>query len=243
MTALAISLLVTPLAQTVASAGALVTTTLTSNVQAVANRDTDEVITRESDSPTAEQSHSQAAEEIPAAQESDPPSSNDSVNSPYELDGIRIASLVHDKVNDHRGDHDRESLAYDNKLARIALGHSEDMADRDFFDHDNPDGLDPSERGEEVGFTCHKELGGGWYSEGIAENIAQVYVFDGTIYYVGGIPRYTWLTEEQIADDIFNAWRTSPGHNQNMLEKDYGSEGIGIAIDEDGKVYATENFC
>ncbi len=253
VTALVISLLTTPLVQTVASTGALVNTGFTSGVENAVNGGSDQVTTGESQSPAINESHSQANEESTPTEESETPVfddsinspvyDDDSVNSPYDLDETRIGGIVHEKVNTHRAGYDREPLEYSKKLESIAHGHSEDMATRNFFDHDNPDGQGPSERGEDVGFNCHRDLGNGWYSEGIAENIAQVYIHDETIYYTGGIPRYTWLTEEQIADDIFTGWKNSPGHNQNMLEKDYATEGIGIAIADDGEVYATENFC
>jgi uncharacterized protein YkwD len=53
-------------------------------------------------------------------------------------------------------------LTMDPSLQCAARVHSKDMADRDFFDHDNPDGDGPSERMEEAGYD-----GRGW-----GENIA-----------------------------------------------------------------------
>jgi uncharacterized protein YkwD len=44
-------------------------------------------------------------------------------------------------------------LVADAGLAGVARAHSEDMRDRDFFDHVNPDGLDPFERAEQAGQT------------------------------------------------------------------------------------------
>jgi uncharacterized protein YkwD len=53
-------------------------------------------------------------------------------------------------------------LTMDPNLQCAARVHSKDMADRDFFDHDNPDGDGPSERMDEAGYD-----GRGW-----GENIA-----------------------------------------------------------------------
>jgi uncharacterized protein YkwD len=53
-------------------------------------------------------------------------------------------------------------LTMDPSLQCAARVHSKDMADRDFFDHDNPDGDGPSERMDEAGYD-----GRGW-----GENIA-----------------------------------------------------------------------
>ena len=41
---------------------------------------------------------------------------------------------------------------------------------------------------------------------------------------------------------IFEQWRTSPGHYKNMTDPDVNSIGIGFAQTSDGKGYATQNF-
>jgi uncharacterized protein YkwD len=167
----------------------------------------------------------------------------DRITNPNNLDSSSIARKVHSLVNEHREDHGIRTMKYDEKLQSIAYAHSVDMAQNNFFDHVNEKGYDPSDRAERAGYTCHKELEGGYYTEGIAENIAQNYVHDTTIRYVNGFPIYDWLTEDELAYSIFDQWRTSPGHNENMLEPEYDREGLGIFIEDDGKVYATENFC
>lgn len=53
-------------------------------------------------------------------------------------------------------------LAMDPMLRCSARLHSRDMFVRDFFDHTNPDGLDPFDRMAEAGFS------GGWMGENIA---------------------------------------------------------------------------
>jgi uncharacterized protein YkwD len=53
-------------------------------------------------------------------------------------------------------------LAMDSMLRCSSRLHSEDMYVRDFFDHTNPDGLDPFERMDDAGFN------GGWMGENIA---------------------------------------------------------------------------
>jgi uncharacterized protein YkwD len=49
------------------------------------------------------------------------------------------------------------ALVADEGLAVVARAHSADMRDRGFFDHDNPDGLDPFDRAKQVGLTAHAE--------------------------------------------------------------------------------------
>ena len=37
-------------------------------------------------------------------------------------------------------------------------------------------------------------------------------------------------------------WYNSPGHRENMLRKEYGKIGVGIAVTEYGEVYYTQLF-
>src|SRR5690242_7242362 len=62
---------------------------------------------------------------------------------------IRVADLerrVHELINDVRVEHGVAALAYDERLAKIARGHSRDMVVRNFFSHVNPDGRDATAR-------------------------------------------------------------------------------------------------
>jgi uncharacterized protein YkwD len=56
-------------------------------------------------------------------------------------------------VNTARADVGCAPLVHDEGLATVARAHSADMRDRAFFDHVNPDGLDPFERAEAAGQT------------------------------------------------------------------------------------------
>jgi uncharacterized protein YkwD len=49
------------------------------------------------------------------------------------------------------------TLAADPALAAVARAHSADMRDRSFFDHVDPDGLDPFDRAARAGVVAHAE--------------------------------------------------------------------------------------
>ncbi|MGW3032024.1 sigma-70 family RNA polymerase sigma factor [Streptomyces sp. NPDC001178] len=66
-------------------------------------------------------------------------------------------------VNKERAAGGCGALTEDPQLEKAAQGHSDDMAARDFFDHTNPDGLDPGTRITAAGYK--------WSTYG--ENIAQ----------------------------------------------------------------------
>lgn len=76
---------------------------------------------------------------------------------------------------------------------------------------------------------------------GLAENIAQNWTYESTTY-INGIPIHDWNTEENLAEQTVNGWMNSPGHRENILSG-FHSEGIGVAIASDDKVYFTQNFC
>lgn len=79
-------------------------------------------------------------------------------------------------MNDHRASVGCGPLEWNSSVAEVAQGHSRDMVQRDFFDHDNPDGASPFDRLRAAGIS---------YSRA-AENIAWGYssaeaVLDGWI--------------------------------------------------------------
>ncbi|NQW22983.1 MAG: CAP domain-containing protein [SAR202 cluster bacterium] len=128
-------------------------------------------------------------------------------------------------------------LAYDQRLADIAQNHSQDMASNDYFAHNNLSGQTPTDRGDTVGYTCRKDYGS-YYTVGIAENIVQTWLFSS---YTTTSRNY--MTLDQIAAQAVELWMDSPGHRENILGSEYDREGIGIAVSEQEKVYATQNFC
>ena len=158
-----------------------------------------------------------------------------------EFSASKIESLVFQYTNEERNKHGKSSLTNDARLASIARGHSYDMGNRGFFDHDTPEGLEPTDRANNAGHSCRKDYGS-YYTIGIAENIAQHWLY--TSYMTIGIKSsYTWHSEESLAREIVDGWMNSPGHRENILDSDYDRLGVGISITKDDAVYATQNFC
>ena len=162
-------------------------------------------------------------------------------NSPPAVDIQTLELRVHELINQQRRSNGLSSMSYDSSLASIARKHSADMAKNNYFSHYNLQGLDPTGRGNLVGYSCYKNYGS-YYTTGIAENIMQNNLYDSVTYY-NGIPRYAWNTQEEIAQSTVDGWMTSPGHRQNILTSTYNREGIGVAIASDNKVYITQDFC
>jgi uncharacterized protein YkwD len=78
---------------------------------------------------------------------------------------------------------------------------------------------------------------------GIAENIHQNNLYTTYEYRGDKIISYNWSTIDEIAKKTVDDWMNSPDHRKNILDPNHQSEGIGVYITDEFKVYITENFC
>ncbi|WP_280140442.1 CAP domain-containing protein [Halogranum gelatinilyticum] len=138
---------------------------------------------------------------------------------------------MHAEVNEVRAANGLSELGYDDTVASVSRAHSEDMDAREYFSHTNPDGERPWDRYADVAdSTCSA------YGENIAQNWVGV-----TVRTDDGSERYE--TSEEIAAAIVEQWMNSDGHRANILSTSYETEGLGVYITAEGKVYVTQNFC
>ncbi len=78
-----------------------------------------------------------------------------------------------DFINAERASHGLGPVRMSNALTQVARAHSQDMIDRDFFDHVNPDGWGPRERLDNAGYnwmTYGENIGGGYSSAELMSN-------------------------------------------------------------------------
>ena len=159
--------------------------------------------------------------------------------NPPELQGseklVAIEQAIYEKTNEERLKYGKTTLAWDNDLTIIAREHSNDMVKNNFYDHINLKGETPTARAIKYGYNVKKELAGGWYSDGIAENIMQMPT--GNVQQMG----YVSNNVDSVSQAIVKGWMNSQGHRENILSVAYTNVGIGIAYD--GKNYfATQDF-
>ena len=102
-------------------------------------------------------------------------------------------------TNLHRARNGLGALKRDTRLGAAARAHSADMVARNYFDHFTPEGTSPSDRARAAG-----------YPGGAGENLAAL---------GGGATAFA----------LFDGWRRSAGHNQNMLNPPYVTAGMGVA--------------
>ena len=143
---------------------------------------------------------------------------------------------IHELVNYERTSRGLRALSLDYRISDIAREHSSDMIYRNFFDHENPSGEDPTDRANNVGYFCRKDYGL-YYTEGLGENIAMTPIYSDVL----GCGSTTNL--ESLAECIVDGWMESPGHRKNILTETYTLEGIGVTYSSDNKAYSTQDFC
>ncbi len=111
-------------------------------------------------------------------------------------------------------------LVTDPLITKTAQGHAEDMAKRDFYGHDTPEGKSPTDR--------YQALGG---KGGVGENIVVL----------PGSPHFS--LNYGLVERFQKSWMYSEGHRKNLLTPNYTKFGYGIATNpRTAKVYAVQNF-
>lgn len=133
----------------------------------------------------------------------------------------RIGLIAHQMVNEQRTEMGLKPLVWDERLSEIAATHSQDMASRDYFAHEDPEGRNHAYRYDVYGYDCFSSSG---------ENL---YKHEGLL--IG-------YSDEKIAEEAVIGWMNSEGHRENIVYEGFGKEGIGVYLDSNA-VYVTQNFC
>jgi hypothetical protein len=115
-------------------------------------------------------------------------------------------------INTYREDNNLNPLTLSESLSRAAAWHSKDMADRSVLNHTDSLGRPPVVRVGDCGNNSY-----------LAENIAR-----------------NMENAQTTTAKVFEQWRTSQGHNENMLRSNARS--IGIAESRGSSYYWTTDF-
>ena len=163
------------------------------------------------------------------------------VSAPPAIRVPQLERRIHDLINDRRTAAGLLPLGVDERLIRIARGHSEDMATRGFFDHINAQGEDPTARGKHAGYDCRKQIDKSSFREGLAENLSDVPRVS-RIETIGTHTTYDWNTADEVARLAVDGWMKSRGHRDNILGRTFTESGVGVAI-ASKDIYITQLFC
>lgn len=125
-----------------------------------------------------------------------------------------LESRLHLAVNDFRREQHLIPLERRPDLDRVARAHSEDMARRGFFAHESPEGLDWVGRLQLAGVSGFRMAG---------ENVGQT-------------------NRAEPNREIFEGWKQSPVHRENLMSRPMNATGVGIARAADGRLFYTQLY-
>jgi uncharacterized protein YkwD len=126
----------------------------------------------------------------------------------------QLEKTVMDQINRQRAQDGLSLLVWNEKAARIARLHSENMAHYKFFNHRGLDGMMVNDRADEVNLD--------WNA--IGENIAFNRGYDNPVEFT------------------VDRWMHSESHKENILDKRWKETGIGVVLTNDGTYYLTQVF-
>jgi uncharacterized protein YkwD len=131
---------------------------------------------------------------------------NGSLDIPQSADQLTTASTaIICLVNAERAARDVAPLKRDADLAQAARGHSQDMAQNQYFSHDSPDGSGLSDRLKAAGYG---DPGDGWRA---GEDLG-------------------WGTGDRATPNaLVDAWMASDHHRRILLSATYKEIGVGVA--------------
>jgi uncharacterized protein YkwD len=134
-------------------------------------------------------------------------------------DLAEVERLVLAHTNAFRREQGRPPLAANDRLTRAARSFAAYLADTDRFSH-TADGKQPSQRVSEHGYA--------WSA--VAENIGWAYHSDG-------------FTSEELARELVEGWKNSPGHRRNLLDPELTEIGVAVAYGKwSGRYYGAQAF-
>ncbi len=145
--------------------------------------------------------------------------------SDQQKDQLREA--LSERINEQRVKKRLDPLIFNDTLRRSAQQHSEYMAKTNLLTHNqrSRDFSSPKKRVEAIAGDDFELVG---------ENILYVYVEDFTL---------TDEDIEKIADEMFELWKDSRLHYQNMMSRDYQYADLGFESNpKKERIFATQVF-
>ncbi len=159
------------------------------------------------------------------------------------IERAALEARIHELVNFERRRRGLSEVTWNEAIRPIARGHSSHMGRRNYFAHNAPGGADFNDRYRRARFQCQVPAGRNRYLLG-GENLFLGHVVRTWAAYSDGRRVVTARHDlESIAQAVVTGWLNSPAHRDNLLNRHWRTEAIGVEITEDGRVYATQNFC
>lgn len=145
---------------------------------------------------------SKAPDDSAEARQRTPRAASSSRSSELSERGLEVRrSALLERINNARRREGEPSVARQAALERAAQRHAEDMVERRYFAHEDPDGRGPRERAEAAGYRSPRR--------------------------VGEAP--AWGDAVSAASTV-EGWLGSAPHREILLDARYSEAGVGIAV-------------
>ncbi|MHB1162902.1 MAG: CAP domain-containing protein, partial [Chloroflexota bacterium] len=136
--------------------------------------------------------------------------------APVDDDSSTLTRRVVELANQERQKVGLLPLRWNESLAAAATTYAQDLAARNYFAHNSPEGTTPVSRARDVGYAAY-----GWGEVYVGENLARGY---------------------STAEGAMKGWMASEGHRNNLLHPKYRETGVGMAIAASGAVVLAQEF-
>lgn len=140
-----------------------------------------------------------------------------------------IERQVFNFTNQYRIERGLAPVEYAPRLSAPAREHAQDMARHDFVGHRGSNGTTMTERYAGECSVPGENAGGTWYKRTFRTRKTDELVY--------------LSNETEVARNLVGGWIRSIGHRLNMLNERWTELGVGIAVRDDGKVFAVQVFC
>lgn len=128
----------------------------------------------------------------------------------------QVEQLIYNKVNEERVANGVSPLSYNTTMEKYARIKSQDMGDKNYFDH--------------------KDLNGNLITTNMKNDGVSYRAWGENIAYISGVS-----DPNALAQQFMTNWMNSEGHRKNILSNNFSSIGIGV-YKVGNKVYATQEF-
>ncbi|RLF89844.1 hypothetical protein DRN43_02985 [Thermococci archaeon] len=143
-------------------------------------------------------------------------STSSGLNELTEEQEKEIREMIFERINEIRRQNGIPPFKYNLTLEKAAQMHADDMARRNYFSHESPEGENFMDRLAKAGYRPRS------FSDGKSETI----VYGGeNLFFYGGKGNV-----ESIVTEAIKGWMNSKGHRENRLRKEFALTGIGVAF-------------
>lgn len=162
---------------------------------------------------------------------------------PSALEPDAIEERFLERFNAMRHEHSRREVYRNRFLSEMGQEHAADMAEHDYIGHVDSNNVGIEERFDRRGLLpdCELEIpGSDAYYPG-AENVAGAAV--GRVTHPGTEETFDVRTNDDVAAFLMDSWMTSEPHREVMVLESVEAIGLGVAIRDDGEIFAALEFC